>query len=162
MAGRRKNRLHRTTGRYRRGKVARITFFIHFRDHYRTNGCGIRYRRSRNSAKKGWCHNVYQRQSAANKANKNIGKVHQSPRNSPFGHDRSGQNKERDRQQGELIHPAGQLDHHRFQRNIYVPGANDGANANRIRYRYPNCQHNAERKDENKCIHLLSFLKWGR
>lgn len=162
MTGRREDRLYRAAGSDRRGKVARIAFFIHLRDHYRTDGRGIGHGRSGNGAKKGRCHNVYQRQPTANKANENIGKVHQSPRNSSFGHNSPGQNKEWDRQQRKLIHPAGQLDHYRFQRNIYIPGPNDGANANRVRYRYPNRQHNAERKDENKCIHLLSFLKWGR
>jgi len=38
---------------------------------------------------------------------------------SAFRHNRPGQNEERYRQQGKFIHPTGDLNHDRFQRQIY-------------------------------------------
>lgn len=162
MAWRDQNRLHRTAGGDRGGVVARVTLFLHFRHHHRAYRRGIRHRRAGDRAEEGGGDDIDQRQAAAYKTDEDIGETDQPAGDAAFRHNGAGQDKERDRQQGELVDAAGHLDHQRFQRQVDPQRAGDGAQPHGVGHRHADGQQQGERSKQDKGVHSTGSVRYCR
>ncbi len=125
-------RLHRPADRYVGGEDARVAGLDHLRDHHRADRRGVGHRRSRDAAEQRAGKDVHQRQSAADEADEDPGEVDQARRHAALGHDAAGQHEERNRQQREVVGAVGDLQHHRFERDVDPERGDDRRQAERV------------------------------
>ena len=125
-------RLQRARDRDIDREQARITVFDHLRNHHRADRRGIGHRRSRDATEHRRGDDVDERHAATNEADEHFGEVDQTFRHTADGHDRAGEDEERNGQQREPAHPAGDLKHYRFKRDSGIERGENGGNAERI------------------------------
>jgi hypothetical protein len=119
------------------------------RDHDAANRGGIGYRGARDAAEHRRSDDVDQRHTAANRADEYLGEIDQAFGHSADRHDGAGEDEERNRQQREPAHAAGDLEHHRLERDARVERAKYGGDAQRIGDRHAHEADDGEAADEN-------------
>ncbi len=161
VRGRQQQRLQRAGDGDVDGEQARIAVLDHLRDHHRADRRGIGDGRAGEAAEHGRGDDVDQRHAAANEADEDLGEVDEAFGHAADGHDRAGKDEERDRQQREAAHAAGDLEHHRFERDVDPQRGEDGGEAERIGDRHAQEAQDREAADENENVHkgILGFRR---
>ena len=166
MRGRDKKRLQRARDRDIDREQAGIAVLDHLRNHHRADRRGIGDGRARNAAEHRGGEDVDERHSAANEADEDLGEVDEALGHAADRHDRAGENEERDCQQRETAHAAGDLEHHRFKRDPGVECGGNGGDAERIGDRHAHQTDDGETANENEDVHdaipssVYSVVSW--
>ncbi len=74
-------------------------------------------------------------------------------RHAAFGHDPAGEDEERNREQREIVHAVGRLEHDRFERQADPQRREDRGKAERIGDRHAEQAEDAESAEENEHVH---------
>ena len=156
VRGRDQKRLQRARDRDVDGEQARIAILDHLRNHHRADRRGVGDRRSGDAAEHRGGDDVDQRHSAANEADEHLGEVDEALGHAADRHDRAGENEERDCQQRKSAHAAGDLEHHRFERDAGVERGGNGGDAERIGDGHAHQADNGETADEDEDVHDTS------
>src|SRR5262249_46146690 len=122
--------------------------------------------RARDTAEHRGGDDVDKRHPAANEADEDLGEVDEALGHAADRHDRASEDKERDCQQRETAHAAGDLEHHRFKRDAGVERGENGRNAKRIGDGHAHQTDDGETTNENENIHdanpssVYSVVSW--
>ena len=153
VRGRDQQRLQRARDGDVHGEQPRIAGLDHLRDHHRADRRGVGDRRARDAAEHRRGEDVHQREAAADEADEHLGEVDEARRHAAFGHDAAGEDEERDRQQREIVHAVGGLEHDGFERQVDPQRREDRREAERIGDRHAEQAQHAEAADENEHVH---------
>ena len=152
-------RLQRARDRDVDREQARIAVLDHLRDHHRADRGGVGDRRSGDAAEEGGGEDIHQRQPAANPSDENLGEVDEALRHAAFAHDGAGEDEEGDGEQREIVGTVGDLQHHRFERQVDPPGGGDRREAERIRHRHAEQAEHDEAADEDEDVHAIGAIR---
>ena len=118
VRGRDQQRLQRAGDGDVDGEEARIAVLDHLRDHHRADRGGVGDRRAGDAAEEGRGEDVDQRQPAADPADEDFGEIDEPLRHAAFAHDGAGEDEEGDGEEREIVGAVGDLQHHRFERQV--------------------------------------------
>ncbi len=153
VRGRHQQRLQRTRDGHVDREQARIAVLDHLRDHHRADRRGIGDGRARQTAEHGRSDDVDQRHAAAHEADEHLGQIDQAFGHAADRHDGAGQDEERDRQQREIVHAVGGLEHDRLERETDPNGPDDRGKAECIGDGHAHEAKHGEAADEDEGIH---------
>ena len=153
VRGRDQQRLQRARDGDVDGEQPRIAGLDHLRDHHRADRGGVGDRRARDAAEHRRGEDVHQRKAAADEADEHLGEVDEARRHAAFGHDAAGEDEERDRQQREVVHAVGGLEHDGFERQVDPERREDRREAERIGDRHAEQAQHAEAADQDEHVH---------
>ena len=104
---------------------------------------------------------VDQRQAAADEADEHLGEIDQAHRHAALGHDGAGEHEERDREQREVVGAVGDLEHHRFERDVDPQRRDQRSQAERVGDRHAERAQQRERaeQDQGSCHPALLELR---
>ena len=153
VRGRDQQRLQRARDGDVDGEQPRIAGLDHLRDHHRADRRGVGDRRAGDAAEHRRGEDVHQRQPAADEADEHLGEVDQARRHAAFGHDAAGEDEERDREQREIVHAVGGLEHDGFERQVDPQRREDRGKPERIGDRHAEQAQHAEAADQDEHVH---------
>ena len=143
------HRLHRAADRDVGGEDLRVALLDHLRDQHRADRRGVGDRRAGDAAEERRGDDVDERQAAAHRADEDPRQVDEANRHAALGHDRAGEDEERDREQREAVDAARDLDHHRLERHVDPERAEDRGEAERVGDRHADHAQHHERAEQD-------------
>ncbi len=93
-------------------------------------------------------------EAAADEADEHLGEIDEAVRHAAFGHDAAGEDEERDREQREIVHAVGGLEHDGFERQVDPERRDDGGEAERVGDRHAEQAQHAEAADQDEHVHV--------
>ena len=140
------------------GEEPRIAVLDHLRDHHRADRGGVGDGGAGDAAEEGRGEDVDERQPAADPADEDLGEVDQPLGHAALAHDGAGEDEEGNGEEREIVGAVGDLEHHRFERQVDPQRRADGGETERIGDRHAERAEEREAADEDEDVHRAAAI----